>query len=347
MKKRKPTIKDIARRLDISVSTVSRAIRGAEDVNPMTKKKVLELADKIGYKKSVLAAGLASKKSYLIGVIIPELTVPFFGTVILGVEHFLKPLGYDLIIVHSDEQENKEKECIDLLLDRQVDGILISLSFNTKSDDHLRKVMEEEVPIVVFDRTLPNSVLPIPRVIVDDFDAGYQATNHLIHKGYERIAFITGPEDLYISQQRLKGYRRAMERSGIGTSADLIVPTLDLRRSVGTALDKLMVLKEKPDAIIALNDPIAFKLMSFLHRRGVVIPDKIAVMGISGDAMGELFYPSLTTISQPAEEMGFEAASLLIDRMKAIKVAKDNGKPFIPMSILKKLPVTLIEREST
>ncbi|KXX70724.1 LacI family DNA-binding transcriptional regulator [Flammeovirga sp. SJP92] len=347
MKKRKPTIKDIARRLDISVSTVSRAIRGAEDINPMTKKKVLDLAEKIGYKKSVLAAGLASKKSYLIGVIIPELTVPFFGRVILGIEQFLKPLGYDLIIVHSDEQEQKEKECIDILLDRQVDGILISLSFNTKSDLHLKKAMEEEVPIVVFDRILPKSELPIPRVIVDDFEAGYQATNHLINKGYKRIAFISGPEDLYISQQRLKGYRTAMERNGFGTSADLIVPTLDLRRSVGQALDKLMVLKEKPDAIVALNDPIAFRVMRLLQKRGIEIPEKIAVMGISGDDMGELFNPSLTTINQPAQEMGFVAANLLIDRMNAMKDAKNQGKVFIPMAILKKLPISLIEREST
>lgn len=347
MNKRKPTIKDIARRLDISVSTVSRAIRGAEDVNPQTRKKVLDLAGKIGYKKSVLAAGLASKKSYLIGIIIPELTVPFFGRVILGIEEFLKPLGYDLIIVHSDEQEQKEIDCIDILLDRQVDGILISLSFNTKSDAHLRRAMEEEVPIVVFDRILPNSLLPIPRVIVDDFEAGYQATMHLINKGYKKIAFISGPEDLYISQQRLKGYRTAMERNGQGTSADLIVPTLDLRRTVSIALDKLLILKEKPEAIIALNDPIAFKVMRLLQKKGVSVPGKIAVMGISGDPMGALFYPSLTTINQPAQEMGYVAAQLLIDRMNAMKEAKNHGKPFIPMAILKKLPISLIEREST
>ncbi|AZQ65538.1 LacI family transcriptional regulator [Flammeovirga pectinis] len=347
MKKKRPTIKDIARKLDISVSTVSRALRDAQDINPITKRKVVELADKIGYKKSVLAAGLASKKSFLIGVIIPELTVTFFGTVIMGIDEFLKPLGYDLIIVYSDENENKESDCIDLLIDRQVDGILISLSFNTRKDDHLRRAMEEEIPIVVFDRILPNSVLPIPRVIVDDFDAGYQATTHLINKGYKRIAFITGPTDMHISQERLLGYKTAMERNGRGTSADLIVPTIDLRRSVGTALDKLMVLKERPDAIIAFNDPIAFKLISLLHKRGIKIPDRIAVMGISGDAMGELFYPSLSTINQPAKEMGYIAAGLLQDRINEMKKAKDNGRVFIPMSIIRKLPVQLIEREST
>ncbi|NLR94009.1 MULTISPECIES: LacI family DNA-binding transcriptional regulator [Flammeovirga] len=347
MKKRKPTIKDIARKLDISVSTVSRAIRGAEDINPVTKRKVLELAEKIGYKKSVLAAGLASKKSFLIGVIIPELTVPFFGTAILGIEEFLKPLGYDLIILHSDENAQNESDCIDLLIDRQVDGILISLSMNTTNDDHLRRAMEEEIPLVVFDRILPNSELPIPRVIVDDFDAGFQATQHLINKGYKRVAFITGPVDMYISQKRQEGYVRAMERNGRPTSAEYIVPATDLRRSVGTALDKLMVLKDKPDAIIAFNDPIAFKVISLLHKRGVKIPTQIAVMGISGDAMGELFYPSLTTINQPAKEMGFVAANLLIDRVTAMKKAKDEGKLFIPMSILKTLPIELIEREST
>ena len=347
MKNRKPTIKDIARRLDISVSTVSRALRNAEDINPVTKRNVLELAEKIGYKKSVLAAGLASKKSFLIGVIIPEITVPFFGNVIIGIEEFLKPLGYDLIILHSDENVTNESECIDLLIDRQVDGIMISLSMNTKNDDHLKRAMEQEIPVVIFDRYLPDSVLPIPRVIIDDFDAGYQATTHLINKGYKRIAFITGPVDMFISQQRQEGYIRAMERNGRSTSADLIVPATDLRRSVGTALDKLMVLKNKPDAILAFNDPIAFKLMRLLHKRDIKIPKEVAVMGISGDAMGELFYPSLTTISQPAKDMGYWAANLLKDRMDAMKKAKDDGKVFIPMSIQKFLPIKLIDREST
>ncbi|MEH0153136.1 LacI family DNA-binding transcriptional regulator [Limibacter armeniacum] len=343
-KKRNTTIKDLARRLDISVSTVSRALRDAPDVNYETKQQVLALAEQLNYKRNMLATSLVSKRTYNIGVIVPELSVPFFGYAISGIQQTLYEYGYKMLIGHTSEQFKLEQDSVQMMIDNQVDGIIISVSKDTEDYQHLHQAKEEDIPVVMFDRVIPELQQVFSNVIVDDKDGAFNATAHLIEHGYKRIAHISGPKNLYISQKRIEGYKEALEMYNIGFQSEYLIHC-NLRVDAATATEQLLRLPEPPDAIFAINDPVAFEILHYLNELGVKVPEEIGVVGYTGDPMGRLFNPSLTSIRQPSAMMGSKAAELLIKEINHKHNPATKNLPFEHSTII--LPTELITGRSS
>ncbi|PWJ43686.1 LacI family DNA-binding transcriptional regulator [Sediminitomix flava] len=340
MSKKRYTIKDIAIKLDISVSTVSRVLRGAPDVNENTRRRVLSMVEALNYKRNPLAMSLASKKSYTIGVIVPELSVPFFGEAITGMQDYLQNNGYKVIVCPTGESYENEVNQVEMLRENRVDGIIISVSKETENYEHLY-LAKEDLPVVMFDRVIPSLKKDFSKVIVNDREGAFNATAHLIEHGYKRIAHISGPKNLFICQERLMGYKEALEVYGLEFDESLLIHC-NMRINASKATLQLLHLENRPDAIFAINDPVAFEIMSKLTRLGIKIPNEMGVIGYTGSKMAKLFNPSLSTIRQPAQRMGEEAARLILDE---ITQRSRNEKNIEPKQI--ELPTELISGESS
>lgn len=305
------TIKDIARELGISPSTVSRALKDHPDISPETKKAVNALAEKLNYQPNIVALSLRQSKTNTIGVIIPEIVHFFFSTIISGIEDVAYSAGYNVILAQSNESLQREKTDIKALFNSRVDGMLMSISRETTNFDHIEAILSKGVPIVFFDRVhnSPQS----SKVIVDDFEGAKEATLHLIEQGCKRIAHLEGPPNLVISKQRLEGYKTALTQHKMPIIPELIVSCPSGTIEEGKeATEKLMALKNPPDAIFSTNDPAAMGAMQAIKEKGLNIPKDIAVAGFSNWFFSSLMDPPLTTVDQPGFEMGQEAARLLI-----------------------------------
>ncbi|GAA4829638.1 LacI family DNA-binding transcriptional regulator [Algivirga pacifica] len=344
MKKKRTTIKDLARRLDISVSTVSRALRDAPDINPATRQEVLDLAQKLNYKRSTLATSLVSKRTFNIGVIVPELSVPFFGHVIAGIQETLLSKGYQMMICQSSEKIEQEQKSIELLMDHHVDGILISPTVETNHLEHIKMLKEEEVPVVLFDRTLPEANGIFSSVTVDDEEGAFNATTHLIHEGYQRIAHISGPKHLQITQQRLKGYKEALRLHNLPYVEDWVVHG-DMHSNIGRITQQLLALPTPPDAIFAINDPVAFQVLHTLLSMKIDVPKEIGVVGYTGSDMAKLYHPTLSTVRQPAQSIGKEAALLLLEEIDSLWDRRVEKQPFVYRNRV--LPTELVVGQSS
>ena len=333
--KKNVTIKDIALKLDISVSTVSRAMRGAYDINPETKKKVLKLAEELDYEPNTLAKNLVQKKTKTIGVIVPELDIHFFASCIRGIQEESYKRGYKLLITQSNEDYNLEVENIQSMVSRQLDGLILSISKNTKSFTHFDKIIRREMPLVLFDRTTEN--IACSNVIADNTGGAFEATEHLIDQGYTRIAHIGGPKNLEISKLRYKGYKKALKANDIEINKDYVV-SCDL--SIDDTLSKikkLMSLQKPPNAIFAVNDLVAIEAIGYIKEIGLKIPHHIGVVGFNNDPFTKYTHPKLSTVNIPSIEMGHYAAHILIDQIE-----DENIK-----IVTEKLKCNLIIRESS
>lgn len=341
MKYNQVTIKDIARELGISPSTVSRALKDHPDISPETKKAVNELAEKLNYQPNIVALSLRQSKTNTIGVIIPEIVHFFFSTVISGIEDVANKAGYNVIITQSNELVEREKASIKTLFNSRVDGMLISLSRETNAYDHIDNILAKGVPMVFFDRVY--NTINSSKVIVDDLSGAKDATQHLIDQGCKRIAHIEGPPNLDITKQRLEGYLEVLKENKIPVDQELIVScpsgTIEEGKS---ATEKLLKLGNRPDAIFATNDPAAMGAMQAIKEAGLSIPNDIAVVGFSNWIFSALLDPSLSSVDQPGFEMGQEAAKLLI-RQIGVK-SKDNTEPTPETKVLK---TRLIVRDSS
>src|SRR5690606_1316139 len=256
MKYNQVTIKDIARELGISPSTVSRALKDHPDISPETKKAVNELAEKLNYQPNIVALSLRQSKTNTLGVIIPEIVHFFFSTVISGIEDVAYSAGYNVIITQSNESLQREKTDIKALFNSRVDGMLISVSRETNSFEHIDNILAKGVPMVFFDRVYntPNA----SKIIVDDLSGAREATLHLIDQGCKRIAHLEGSPNLEITKQRLEGYLQAHRERGIEVAKDLIMPAhLGTIEAGKEATRKLLASPDRPDAIFATNDPAA------------------------------------------------------------------------------------------
>jgi LacI family transcriptional regulator len=336
MKNAQATIRDIAIKLSISISTVSRALRGAPDVNPETKKAVLEMAEKLNYEPNRIAQSLRIKRTKTVGVLVPEINRHFFSSAISGIQEYCSDNDYSIMICQSMESVKIEKSNIHMLVSNRVDGLLISLSSQTENIDHLRHLVEKEIPIVLFDRVTDD--LDVSKVIVDDHDGAYTAVNYLIKTGCRRIAYLGGPENMYISTQREKGYMDALRDQGMPLNNELMIHCKDLHDDVATGLHKLLDLSPKIDAIFCMNDPIAITAIQVIKEKKIKIPDQISVIGFTNDPVSAFIEPSLTTVSQPSHAMGKAAAKLFIDQLHD----EENFQP-----ITKILKTELIIRNST
>ncbi len=314
MKNEQITIKDIAKVLNISTSTVSRALRNHPDISDETKKAVAELAKEMQYHPNSIASSLRNKRTETIGIIVPEIIHTFFASVISGVEEVAYQEGYKVIICQSNESYKKEIINIQTLISARVDGILVSISNQTTQFDHLELALQRKIPLVFFDRVCES--LDTSKVVVDDFEGAVQATKYLIETGCRRIAHIAGPQNLEICKQRKEGYLAALREYGLAMEDDLVVEcNLDQHEAMN-ATEKLLRFPQKPDAIFAVTDPVAIGAHIVIRKHGLKIPEQISLMGFTNDAVSEIIEPSITTMAQPSTEMGRIATTQLIRQIK-------------------------------
>ncbi|WP_291861567.1 LacI family DNA-binding transcriptional regulator [Marinilabilia sp.] len=338
MKSNHVTLKDIARILELSPSTVSRALKDHPDINEETKKLVKTFAEKVNYRPNALALSLRRQKTNTIGLIIPEIVHHFFSSVISGIEDLAYGEGYNVMICQSNE--NYQREVIDTqaLIDHRVDGILVSVSKTTRDYNHLRNAYDNGIPMVFFDRIVEE--IKTDRVITDDFQGAQIATSHLIERGCKNILHLAAPQHLVIGSRRKEGYLKALEDHGIKADEDLIVKC-DTREYVFSLQQHLMKLIEQKhiDGIFAVNDSTAIATMQALQSEGIKIPDQIKVIGFGDGPNADIAYPPLSTVEQKGYETGREAMRLLLQRLE---------NPGIEINFSTKvLTPTLKQRQST
>ncbi len=316
MKSSQVTIKDIARELGISPSTVSRALKDHPDISQETKRLVNELAARYNYKPNIIALSLRNQRSNVIGVVIPEIVHYFFSSVISGIEEVANEHGYSVMISQSAEDYNREVAACDAFLNGIIDGVLVSVSKETTDYSHFLRFEEEGIPIVFFDRVVDE--VQADRVIIDDFDGAYQATEHLIVQGRRKIVHFAGPQNRLIGQNRLNGYLKAMRDNGVVIDERLIIPC-DTFQSALVETQKLIDSGLRFDSIFTVNDFTAAGAMKVLLRNGYRIPQDIAVVGFGDDQTSLMVEPTLTTVNQPGFEMGKKAMEQLIRRITQTK----------------------------
>ncbi len=312
MKSRPITIKDIARELKISPSTVSRALKNHPDISEETRRAVNELARKSNYQPNAVALSLKQRRSNTIGVIIPEIVHYFFSSVISGIEDVAYDAGFNVIICQSNEKYDREAVNVRTLLANRVDGILVSISKETQNYDHLYKVRESEVPLVFYDRVVPG--FEADQVIIDDLEAAYHATKHLIEGGRKEIVHFAGPQNLLIGQLRCEGYMKAMQEAGLKVKDEWIVEADNFEKG-RIAIIKFLEEKMSFDGIFAVNDLTAIGAMQTLQKRGIKIPDEIAIVGFSDGRLSGITEPALTSVDQHGYEMGTIATEILLKRI--------------------------------
>jgi DNA-binding LacI/PurR family transcriptional regulator len=276
------TIKDIAKALGLSTSTVSRALRDSYEISPETKKLVLECAEKLNYRPNPIALSLKERKTRSLGVVVCEIANSFFSQIINGIESVAYDKGYNVII--SQSHESYEREVIDLqyLSSRGVDGLIISVSTETSNYDHIKNLHERGLPIVLFDRIAAD--INTHTVIVDNFKGAYEATEHLIQNGYTKIAAISNSEFLSITSERLAGYKEALNANGIKINNDYIKHCFYggmVFSEVEESINQLMTLKQKPEAVVTLSDKLTTGSLKTFKRRGMKVPDDMAIVGFS------------------------------------------------------------------
>lgn len=313
MKRHQITIVDIAEKLNLSKSTVSRVLTGHPSVSEKTRKAVLELAEQLDYQRNMLSISLLNKKSNTIGIIVPEFISSYFPQVIMGAQEVAAKEGYNIIIGHSNETYETEVANTRLMLANQVDGLLVSLTKETRNFDHLKVFERKGIPIVFFNRVCED--MNVPKVVVDDYEGAFRAVEHLIKRKKKRIAHLAGPDTLPISVKRLRGYRDALKKYNILIDEELIIPYDLTIAKVKIYVNHLLRLDNPPDAIFAINDPTAIEALQIVKKKGLQVPKDIAIVGFSNDFASGLIEPSLTTVSQPVKEIGNTAAQLLVDQI--------------------------------
>lgn len=306
------TIKDLARELGISPSTVSRALRDHPDISRETKRRVTEAAAKHHYQPNQLAQSLQKKRSNTIGVIVPEIRHHFFSTVISGIEEVAYEHGYTIMVCQSNETLTREILNTQALVANRVAGLLIAVSSETTTYDHLSGALKQGVPLVQFDRVVEE--LPTSKVVVDDYKAAYEAVTHLIQSGYTRIGHLAGLEGIALNRHRFEGYRDALLDNGLSFEKKFHLHGGYREEDGRQGARRYLALDELPEAILAINDPVAVGLFSEFKKAGLRIPDDVALVGFSDTPAAALIEPALTTVSQPAFEMGRTAVTLLMEQ---------------------------------
>ena len=329
------TIKDIAKALGISASTVSRALKDHPDISRDTKDAVNELAKKLHYKPNAVALSLESSKTNTRGVIIPELVHYFFSSVISGIEDVAYDAGYNVMICQSNEKYEREIINAQALSSNRVEGALISISKETQDYAHLQMLEESGIPMVFFDR-VPDG-FDSDRVIIDDKKAAFNAVCHLIESGCKRIAHLAAPTSLGIGKYRLEGYKEALLKHNIPYLEDYVI-VADSFDLAAVATRRLIQLPVPPDGIFTVNDLTAVGAMKTLQKVGILIPDKMAIMGFSAGSYSDITTPTLSSVDQHGYEMGIKAATVLLERIESKR--EGPGETFF-------VETNLVIREST
>lgn len=308
------TIKDIAQHLSLSVSTVSRALVDDKNIRRETKEKVLETARKLGYKPNPVATNLKYGRTNTVGVIVPEMVTPFASQVINGIQSTLYAKGLKVMIAESGEDPKQERENL-LMMERfMVDGIIVCLcSYKENQEEYLR-LQQAEMPMVFYDR-IPHG-LEVSQVLVDDYMKAFFLMEHLIRSGRRRIVHLQGPDDVYNSVERARGYKDALAKFNIPFEQELLVKTGMGFKDGELAADRLMERGTAFDAVFAFTDTLAIGAMNRLRELGKKIPEEVAIASFSGTVLSTIVYPQLTTVEPPLLEMGKKAAELILEKIK-------------------------------
>ncbi len=308
------TIIDIAKKLKISASTVSRALNDHPDIKKETKDLVKNTAKKLNYFPNPIARSLKNKRSNVIGVIVPEIKHDFFSSAISGIEEVAYHSGYIILVCQSNESYEREVVNTNALMQQRVAGLIVSISQNTRNGDHFKRLINTGTPLVFFDRAC--SDISANKVIIDDIKSAFNAVSYLIETGHKKIAHFSGPKVLEICEQRLKGYKNALKKANIPFDNKLI-RFGGLHESDGyNSMDALLKENITPDSIFAVNDPVAIGAFQRIKEAGLKIPEDIAIVGFSNNKITSLVEPSITTVDQPSFEMGKKAAEILIEMIE-------------------------------
>jgi LacI family transcriptional regulator len=312
--KKEITIYEIAKALNISPSTVSRGLKNHPHIRKETKKNIIAMAKEMGYQQNKFASNLRQKHTNTIGVVVPKLDSYFMATVISGIEKITAQYEYGLIISQSQESWKKEISCISTLFNSRVDGLLVSLAFNTKNLEHFNVLLNKDIPVVFFDRVADYD--GCISIVIDNYKAGYEATSHLIEQGCKRIVHIGGNLLRNVYSERFDGYKQALADNKLEFDQSLVVIS-DMTGPAGTdTAKKILKMIPRPDGIFASNDTTAVAAMVELERAGVIIPDEVAVVGFNNDPISQVIMPNLTTVDYPARQIGEIAATSLINKLK-------------------------------
>ena len=315
MKKKRTTIYDIAERLDLTASCVSRALNNSNYVKEDTRQLILKTAAELNYKRNILASNLRKGHSKTIGIVVPRVNQNFFSNVIAGIEEATNEKDYNLIICQSNESQEKEIKCINTLINQQVDCIIISISADNNDHKHLKNVIDHGIQLIQFDRVVDE--LNTLKVINDNEQASLEAVSHLIEQGYTRIALLEGPQNLNVFRQRKAGYLAAMKKYNLPVINELIVKNAWTKELGARATRKLLDLPNPPDAVFAsTSDFSALGVLEVATDMGFKVPNQLGICGYSNEAFTEITSPSITTIDQYSFFMGKTIANLYFEELK-------------------------------
>ncbi len=318
------TIKDIAKALGLSTSTVSRALNGSYEIGTETKKLVLEYAEKINYRPNPIALSLKEQKSHSIGVVVCEVANNYFSQAINGIESIAYNRGYHVIITQTHESFDRETANVQHLLSRHVDGLLVSLSSETTDVSQYKYLHDKGFPIVFFDRVAAD--IDTHKVIVNNFKGTYEATELLINTGFKRIAHLTNSNNLLISRERFNGYKAALDAHSLNFDPKYLKYCDHggmIQAEVEKAVMELLNLEQRPDAILIASDRLTTSFMTIMKKLGLKVPDDIAIAGFTNSDVADLFNPSLTVVRQPAFQIGQLATEMLIKTIESKKPVEE------------------------
>ena len=331
--KRQVTLKDIAQKLGVSTSTVSRALQDHPDISVKTREAVKELAKILGYKPNMVALNLKHSRTNTVGVLVPEVEHYFFSTILNGVEEVAYKNNFSVMVFQSNESYLREVLIAQTFLANRVDGLLASFSKNTHDFSHFQQIIDNEIPLVFFDRE--REELHADSVIVDDYSGAYNAVTHLISKGCRKIAFFSAPQHLVLGKNRLEGYKAALEHHGISYNTDLVYAcdTFDQAEKISRSILKK---HDRPDAIFAVNDLTAIGAMKVAKQLGLKIPDDIKFVGFENSRSAWICEPELTTIDQFGFELGKKATELLLSRIRLNSFDYKTEKQIVKTHLVKR-----------
>lgn len=334
----KVNIKYLAAQLKMAPSTVSRALNDSYEISPATKERVLAMAKELNYQPNPYARSLRAHSSKTIGVIIPDRINNFFAQVIDGLESVTQEFGYHLLVYNSHEDVEQEKKIVSHLLGGRVDAIVMSVSSQTNSTEHLAQVQNQGIPIIFFDRIVQD--IPTTKFITNDFEIGYQGTKHLIEEGCRKIFFLLISKEVTIGRERLKGYMKAVEEAGLDFSDDWIVSCSQDEEVNLNLFKKFLFPIDRPDGILSSVEKLAITAYHAIMQSRLNIPEDIKLVSFSNMKIADLLNPPMTTISQPAQEIGAECGNLLMKKLE-----KKNQQNL--QNELKVIPSTLHKRKSS
>lgn len=326
------TIQALAKELNLSISTVSKALKDSHEISAETKERVLQMAERLHYKPNPYASSLRHKKSNTIAVVIPEVADSFFSQAIKGIEEIAQQKGYHVLIYLTYESAEKEKKILEEIQNGRVDGVLMSVAGETCSSEHIEALHATGLPLIFFDRTMEGKGLA--KVRTDDYESGYKAAQHLIEQGCKRIAFLSISPHLDISNNRLTGYKTALANANYPFAENLVVQCGNDLAENQAIFEEMLQAKQKPDGVIASVEKLITPFYLTCKRLNIVIPARVKIIAFSNLATAQILEPSLTTITQPAFEMGKAAAAILFKALEKRNYSWQNEDLVIPSELI-------------